>query len=432
VALPGGQPSLAVVRTYYTSDISPTLIQTSSRTVTQPAIPQNLQTASTQSLTGRIYRFFHPQTLFLIKARGLHVYILWNRTPTIPDSFYRPPSEILQSKERLGSWYAIHLIWKPTSNTAETPWLDTPETMQAFPVMLDYLDRLAAVQLTNNPDKTQLAQPVFQILHIRELKVLIPHFYRLRAYRLRQHKSMEKLQQEILYTRRAFVDELQENFHLLGEDTQDGLSVSAFDHYDRDLHSRGWIIINPSRALLVGVNDKAAPILANLLQRRDIDQSGQSISPDHYEDMLGRLGLWNSTQEIGETIDQLEIMVTKGRKSTDGQILLSLVLALIGTVLALYSILQSKNWEQQLWISLWLLFLTSLFFWFYARFNTIIPQKSCSSPDYFKRLRSRSPLLSILLDNLDEQDTPNYWLSMLIPKPLPLFSRYNLYSSLRS
>ncbi len=350
---PASDTTLTVTQTSHTAPTT-----TSPGTTTQPVKPQDRQ--------GWI-RFFRPSVAFPVLARGVSVYTLWNRAPVIPDSFPLPPVETLRYGEKLGSWYAIHLIWKPTSDTAETPWIDTSETTQAFPVMLDYLDRLAAAQATSDQDATQQARSVFQLLHVRELKVQVPRFYR-----LRYHKSKKTLQQEVFYTRRAFVLALQEQFGLLVDGTQDESLASAFDHYDRDLHSRGWIIINLLRALLVGVSDKAARILVNLLQRRDIDSPGQGISLDHYDDVLGRLGLWNSTQEIGDTLDQLESMVINGNKAINGQVLLSLVLALMGVVLSIYSILQPKNWEVQLWVSLGLLFIASLFFWCYAHFGATV------------------------------------------------------------
>jgi len=311
-------------------------------------------------------RLFPPSTAFPVQVRGISVYTLWNHAPTIPDTFTRPPLDSLLNGVKIGSWYTLQLIWKPTSDTAETPWIDTSEATQAFPVLIDYLDKLAAIQPADHAGATGQARPVFYLLHVRELNVPVPRFYRLR-YR----KSKKTVQQEVFITRRAFVQELQEQFDLLDNDVQDAMLASAFDHYDRDLHSRGWVIINLTRALLAGVSDKAVQILIGLIQRRDIDAQGQGISLDRYDDVLGRLSLWNSTMEIGETMDQLESMVINGNKAINGQVLLALVLTLIGVVLSIYSILQPKNWEVQLWISLGILFLATLFFWCYTRFGAI-------------------------------------------------------------
>jgi len=194
--------------------------------------------------------------------------------------------------------------------------------------------------------------------------VLVPRFYHLRY---RRNKKIQ--QQEVLTTRRAFVLKLQKQYDLRDDAMQDTSLANAFDHYDRDQHGRGWVIINLSRALLVGVNDKAVRILISLIQRRDVDPAGQGIYLDRYDDVLGRLSNWNSTQEIGETIDQLENMVLNGNKAISGQVLLSLILALMGIVFSIFSVLQPDNWQRQSGISLGILFIAALCSWFYARFG---------------------------------------------------------------
>lgn len=311
-------------------------------------------------------RFFGPSAAFPVLARGVSVYTIWNHAPAIPDTFTLPPMDSLQKVEKLGSWYTIQLVWKPSSAMAETPWIDASEAAQALPVLSDYLEKLAAIQPAGHPGKAQ-ARPVFYLLHVRELKVLVPRFYR-----LRYHKSKQTLEEEVLLTRRAFVEELQGQHDLLDDTMQSTSLASAFDHYDRSLHSRGWIIISLSRALLLGVNDKAVQILINLIQRRDIDSARHRISPDRYDDVLGRLSIWSSSQEVGETMDQLGNMIDNGNIAINGQVLLSLVLTLMGVVLSIYSILQPKDWQTQLWISLGILFGASLFFWAYARFGARI------------------------------------------------------------
>jgi hypothetical protein len=312
-------------------------------------------------------RSFQRTEAFPVLARSVSVYTLWNRTPVFPDSFPSPPVEILQRPQKIGSWYAIHLTWKPASNTDETPWIDKAETERAFSIMLDYSDQLASAQPAGKPGEARPAKLVFKLLHVRELQVQVPRFYRLR-YR----KSKDTLQQEVFYTRRSFVLALQEQASLLAGNTQEESLASAYDHYDRDLHSRGWIIINLTRALLVGVNENTVRVLVNLIQCNDIDASRPGISPNCYDEMLGRLGIWNSSQEIGETMDQLGSMISNGNIAINGQVLLTLVLTLIGIVLSIYSIVQPKNWQVQLWISLGILFVASLFFWGYARFGARI------------------------------------------------------------
>jgi hypothetical protein len=37
--------------------------------------------------------------------------------------------------------------------------------------------------------------------------------------------------------------------------------------------------------------------------------------PERYEYVLGRIGLWNGTQDVFETVSQLEDLVESGKKS---------------------------------------------------------------------------------------------------------------------
>lgn len=320
-------------------------------------------------MAGHKRKRLRPSPAFPVLARGVSVYTLWNHTPDIPDTFYRPPLDSVRNEEKIGSWYTIQLIWKPPGPDGddETPWIDASEPSQAFPVLIDYLDKLAAIQPADHTGANGQARPLFYLLHVRELNVLVPHFYRLR-YR----RSKEMQQKEVLTTRRGFVTELQGQYDLLNDAMQYTSLADAFDHYDRDQHgrgSRGWIVISPSRALLVGVSDKAVRIFISLIQRRDLDVQGHGIYLDRYDDVLGRLSNWNSIQEIRETMDQLEDMVSNGNKAISGQVLLALILALMGVVFAIYSVLQPDNWQRQSGISLGILFIAALFSWFYARFG---------------------------------------------------------------
>lgn len=311
---------------------------------------------------------FRRTPAFPVLANNVSVYTLWNRAPVIPDSFPQPAVEIWRSGDKIGakigSWYTIQLMWKAPSGSDETSWIDKDKTIQTLSVMLDYMDRLAAAQPAGEADATQQAWPVFKLLHVQDLYVQVPRFYR-----SRYHISKDDLQLEIFYTRRSFVRALQEQYGLLAGDTQEESLASAYDHYDRDLHSRGWIIINPTHALLVGVSEQAARNLINLVQRRDIDAASRGISLERYDDVLGRLAIWNSSQEIGETMDQLSNMIDNGNIAINGQVLLTLVLTLVGVLLAAYTIVSPPNWQVQLWISLGILFAASLFFWGYARFG---------------------------------------------------------------
>jgi hypothetical protein len=338
---------------------------------TQPS-PSLSSSARQQNSRGRIQlwssisRLTYPREDFPVQARGIAVYTLWNRppafSPTAPPSL---PPEIWLRERTLGSWYTLHLAWKPSTNTSDEALLSLEETKEAYRALLTYVDTLVNTQDASGVG-IQPAQPIYQILHVRELQSQIPRFYRLRT---RQDQNTQ--QQEVFNARRRFVNELRDYFDLQKEDAQNNWFPTTYEHYDRNTRTRGWIIINPSRALVAGVSDREARILAGQIQHRDTDPSGQQkgIAANRYEDVLGRIGLWNSTQDIGETVTQLEVLVASGQKSTDGQVLLNLALAAIGILLTLAPTFQLASW--QLLTALALLSLSSILFWFYARSGNV-------------------------------------------------------------
>ncbi len=81
--------------------------------------------------------------------------------------------------------------------------------------------------------------------------------------------------------------------------------------------------------------------------------------------MLGRVALWNGTQDIAETVGQLGALVQSGQKSIDGQALLNFALAAIATLLAIIALPHQINFWQI--GSLGLIVIASLLFWRYAR-----------------------------------------------------------------
>ena len=331
----------------------------------QISSPAGMQLVSPQKRPNVLYRFFHPFTPFPIMIRGVIVSALWNRPPVIPASLASLPSEMKQSVGSFGSWYTTNFAWYSHNVTTPKPYIDESEATNALSIMVNYVEAIADAQATVLGSNTGV-ELVYQLLQIQEINVKVPRLYRLRTTRLHYHMNKQEMQQAMINRRRVFVRTLQKHFHLLKEDTLNGVLPSTFGHYDRNTKSGGWIVLNPVRALLIGVDTSNARILAGLLQRRDIDQTKQlrGIALDRYDDVLGRVSLWNAAQDINETVDQLTSLASSGQKSTDGQVLLSLTLAIIGILVALTPTLQFSTIH--LWGTFGLLSLASILFWRYA------------------------------------------------------------------
>lgn len=334
-----------------------------------------------------LYRLFHPPTPLPLTAKGIIVYALWNRPPIIPASLASLPSEMKPDGDSFGSWYMTRCLWQPGK-----PDIDESRAINALTTMVNYVDALADAQ-ANDQGNNSGTQLVYQLLQIQEITVNVPRFYRLRTSNLHYHMSREEMQEAIDIRRRGFVTILQKQFHLRQEDTYQedtfsDLAPRTFGHYNQNTHSRGWIVLNPVRALLIGVDTSSVRIFVGLLQRRDMDLTKQrrGIAPDRYDDVLGRVSLWNAAQDIKETVDQVADLASSGQKATDGVVLLSLALAIIGILVAVNSQLHFS--ALQLWGTYGLLSLASILFWRYAH----------SSKSFWLLLGLLSIVCALLLD----------------------------------
>jgi len=242
--------------------------------------------------------------------------------------------------------------------------MDAEEVLHAFTTLLNRLDVLAHAKRPGGTLEHEAAKLVYRIFLVRELKTKWPPLYYLRNVSLNRKEKTRNIEQN---EKEAFIEDIQRQIGLAEEDQSIGRFPSKFSHYDRNLQRRGWIVIGLSRALVAGVDDGQARILANLLQGRDIDRSGrkEGIVPDRYEDVLGRVALWNGTQDIAETVSQLGALVQSGQKSIDGQALLNFALAAIGTLLAIIALPHQISFWQI--CSLGLIVMASLLFWRYSR-----------------------------------------------------------------
>ncbi|MFL5666524.1 MAG: hypothetical protein ACJ8BW_35025 [Ktedonobacteraceae bacterium] len=190
-----------------------------------------------------------------------------------------------------------------------------------------------------------------------------------RLYRLHSRKRARAIKQVEMDSREAFVERLQRRFGLVEEDSGTGWVPGRFIHYDRANRRNGWIVVSPQRALVARVGSSEARILASLIQPRDTDFSGKrgGITTDRFEDVLGRIALWNGIQDIAEAVGQLEDLVESGKRTIDGQFFISVALAAIGVLLALFAYPHLNPWQLT---ALILLAGASGSFWFHTRYKT--------------------------------------------------------------
>jgi hypothetical protein len=78
-------------------------------------------------------------------------------------------------------------------------------------------------------------------------------------------------------------------------------SSATFSHYDYEVNERGWIVVHPRQALVAGISENQAQTLIDVLQRRDIDLSGQGqgIIASTYEEVLARIESEASSETSG-------------------------------------------------------------------------------------------------------------------------------------
>ncbi len=307
-----------------------------------------------------------------IQARGVAFYLLWRCRVSQSENFPSPPPDIWQEWEDVGSWCTLHLAWKPVSSRNPEPWLNDTETLQAMTALYNYAEQVAQIVIALRTTSIEPNFPVYSTFHIREIVQRNSLRPRLLPFRLWMRRVSKK--EQAIARRRAFMSYILRHLVAFENERGAGWSSANFSHYDHDANERGWIVVHPKQAFVAGVSDNQAQTLINVLQHRDIDLSEQrqGIIVSSYEEVLARIGQWNSTQDIRETVNQLENLVNSGQKSTDGQVLLNLALAAIGVFISLAAAFHIEN-DQLLW-SLTLLCIASLFFWGFARFGKAIWQ----------------------------------------------------------
>ncbi len=309
-------------------------------------------------------QFFVPEGAFPVKVRGVELYGLWSQSPNLLEDLSQLVPIRWGRLRRLGLWPAAQVVWEPTGEGKSRSWLTEVETYDACEALLTHLNALEASAAQRTAPGTAPARLIYRILHIEELEAQRP-----RLYRLRSRKRARAIKQIEMDTREAFVERLQHRLGLVEEDSGTGWVPARFIHYDRANRQNGWIVVSPQRALVARVGSSEARILASLIQPRDTDLSGKrgGITTDRFEDVLGRIALWNGTQDIAEAVGQLEDLVESGRRTIDGQFFISVALATIGVLLAIFAYPHLDPWQIA---ALILLAAASGAFWFHTRHKT--------------------------------------------------------------
>jgi len=307
-----------------------------------------------------------------VLARGIALYLLWNRRfPPIKNP--SSTNDIVPYWESMDPWYVLYLVWKPGSNTQPEQWQNSLETLQAVAALCDYANQVVQSVVASYNTHGQTVFPVYSVIQVREMAQKETWRSRLLLLRRRAWKVSKK--ERTLSARRELMQYVLRHLEAFVEEEQADWSSATFSHYDQDAGERGWIIIHPRQAFVAGIGESQSRTLINILQRRDmvnLSEPRPGISIERYEEVLTRIGQWNSTQEMREAGDRLEKLVSSGKKSTDGQVSLNFALAFIGVLLSLAP--SVPDVKEHLWVALILLGIASLCFWGFARFEWIIWQ----------------------------------------------------------
>jgi hypothetical protein len=285
-----------------------------------------------------------------VSVCGITLYALWERSLSLPE----PPDEVSQHigvlMDDLGLWTVVSFI-----KMAETPEIPASTVKRAVQELEDRLHQLYPTPA-----------PIYLILHIEQLSNPSPDislFYR-------KHSRI----QDSINAQAAFVEDLQRQWELSSQSAINGWFPNKFNLYDRESHRRGWLVLSPGRALVVGVNDRQVHLLANVLQPSDTDRThGSGILTERYRDVLSRVMQWVSNQDAFEAVDQLKDLVASGTKAIDGQVMLNFAVAGIGILLA-FLLLPDQQRPERFVASMVCLSVASLWFWIYARGGRMFAQ----------------------------------------------------------
>jgi hypothetical protein len=255
-----------------------------------------------------------------LMVRGIRLYVLWQTTHTqsSPTSFAIPATFMRRSLV-LGAWSTVDIFQRPGPDGSgiDEPWLPAQEALH---MVVQLLQSLAAHSTEN--------QPAYVIVNIREFSTARPHAFR--------QARQQELDRAHVSRQKEFVECLEERVraHLkpISREPQ------AFEHYDRRVKRRGWLVFASMWALLCNVESAEARVLADIIQPQEISTKHGGIASDHYDEVLRRVGQWNSTQDFFEAVSRLEELAVGGEISTRGQLWLNFSLACIGVLLSIVGI----------------------------------------------------------------------------------------------
>ncbi|GLV54732.1 hypothetical protein KDH_15790 [Dictyobacter sp. S3.2.2.5] len=289
-----------------------------------------------------------------VKGRGLSLYILWRRSSAI--SPVLPEHDAIWSHQTpVNLWMVTQCQWTPDVQAADA-WLSLTSLLEGCDALHSYLATV----------RQSLNDVAYVILHLEETQVNVPADVVRSMRKQKQHRkralieSMDGAVEEML-------DLLQQRLRLNENALEQGWAPGRFIHFDRETGRRGWLIVSPREAIAVRLSVQQIYNFSSLLQPQDIewpDQQEARISAQRYGPFYERVMQWNATNDIFETVAQLEAIVEDSQKSTDGQLWLNFALAGIGVLLSLFSISQF-SWFPILAISG--LAIASIFHALYAR-----------------------------------------------------------------
>lgn len=307
---------------------------------------------SSNPILSALKRFLLIEDPVPVKAQGISLYALWDsHHPLI-----RPSTEVSEDigarMRTIGLWTVIHFTWLGTPEVTAT------EAGNIVKALCHRLDKLYPS-----------APPTYLVFHIEKLSAPKPRFT------LSFIKKVKAdIENAITDAKGAFVEDIQLLCDLGPGQITNGWLPNRFRHYDPETQQRGWLVISPSRALLIDVSRQQPLLLANLLQPYDTDAShGPGILSERYRELLILVMQWVSNQDSFQAVNQLKDLVESGTKAIDGQVLLNFAVAGIAILIA-FLLLPGQTYSNQLMASVGCLAVASLWFWFYARSGRVVFQ----------------------------------------------------------
>ncbi|GCE22963.1 hypothetical protein [Dictyobacter kobayashii] len=291
-----------------------------------------------------------------VKGRGLSLYILWKRTAgaaaALPEH-----AAIWSHHTPVNLWMVTQCQWNPATQP-DDGWFTLAALLEGCDSLHAYL---AAVRQAQK-------EVAYAILQLEEIQVTVPADVVKSMRRQKQYRKKALAESKDGAIEEA-LDILQQHLRLNESALEQGWSPGRFTHFDRETGQRGWLVISPREAIAARLSVQQVYNLSSLLQPQDIEWTGQrgaQIASSRYEPFYERVMQWNATNDIFETVVQLETLVEDGQRSTDGQLWLNFALAGIGVLLSLFSLSQLR-WLQI--SALAGLALASIFHACYARFG---------------------------------------------------------------